>query len=118
MKHTFHSRQRCYERFSMEKIRIIKQKMARSDCIIECGSNDVNLSLVELNSTEAVIVVWAQKTIITVLTVKQYLKRCNYLVPEKFKNRLLKYFPVEREAGSLKCSLGSLLSGLKLLKGE
>ena len=117
MKHTFHSRQRCYERFGQEKIRDIRRKMARSDCIIEHRSNDVTISLVELNDKEAVVVAWSKKAIITVLTVKQYLENCQYKISdEKIKKRFLKYFPVERESGELKYSLGALLSGLQLFK--
>ena len=109
MKYTFHARNRIFDRFNTELIRSVKKKLARGDCTILPGNFfSAEACLVEgLPDGEALVVIKNKNIIITVITVHQFLERCEWRMDdEKIQTKLTKYCGLEKNGPNLKVKIG------------
>ena len=77
MKHTHHSRQRIHERAGGHT-KEIRDKLAHGQFIaLPRLSSNKRVSLIKLRNADPVVVIWSENAnvIITVLTLRQYIKR-------------------------------------------
>jgi hypothetical protein len=91
--------------------KLIRKKLARGEFIgLPSQSLNKRVSLVKVTEDTAVIVVWSKNahTIITTLTVQQYIQKHGHLLSESTKQELSKYCSIEREGGKLLCSIKEL----------
>ena len=109
MKNSFHARQQIEERFGFNVIKTIKKKIKNNDYKDLPGIGNTIFSLIVIENKDPLVIVRDGLAIITVITLKQYLQRRNYLVEETIRDRLSNLCQgIEREGKSLSVKLKNL----------
>ena len=109
MKNSFHARHQIEERFGFNVIKTIKKKIRNRDYKDLPGIGNTIFSLIVIENKDPLVIVRDGLAIITVITLKQYLQRRNYLVEETIRDRLSSLCQgIEREGKSLSVKLKNL----------